>query len=169
MVSRRWSTRLFPTALVLLVACGATGQGGHGGGGHADDHSTPPLLVSVQPVGQATLATSLSYAGNIQARASMNVLPQTTGRLNRLAVDVGSSVKAGDLIAELDRAPLDAQVLQAAAALGNAQSRLNLLLAGARPESVEAARGAVAAAEQQLALMLAGGRRENSSEPQNNE
>src|SRR5207244_3756634 len=40
-------------------------------------------------------------------------------------------------------------------------SRLNLLLAGARAETVEAARAALGSTEQQLALMLEGGRAES--------
>src|SRR5579883_1939120 len=172
MVSRSWSTRGCATALVvLLAACGA--------GGRTPTAQSPPAegagtlgtaapLVSVQPVGPTSLTTTLSYAGNIQARATVNVLPQATGRINRLTVDVGSSVKAGDLIAELDHAPLDAQVAQAAGALGTAQARLDLLRAGARPEAVEAAGATLRGAEQQLGLMLDGGRPESVATAQAN-
>jgi RND family efflux transporter MFP subunit len=172
MMRRSWSTRWFVTSLVVLLA--ACGLGGHTPTAQrppADAASTPRTgapLVSVQPVGQTTLASTLSYAGNIQARASVNVLPQATGRVNRLAVDVGSSVRAGDLLAELDHAQLDAQVRQATAALGTAQSRLDLLLAGARPETIEVARASVGSAEQQLALMREGGRPENVATAQAN-
>jgi RND family efflux transporter MFP subunit len=162
---------LFATALVvLLAACGPNART------PTAQSPAPPAggpglaapLVSVQPVGQTTLATTLTYAGNIQARASVNVLPQATGRVNRLAVDLGSSVKAGDLLAELDHSQLDAQVLQAAGALGSAESRLDLLLAGARPETVDAARAALGSTEQQLALMLEGGRPESVATAQAN-
>src|SRR5207302_9311456 len=113
MVGVSRSTRLFATSLVvLLAACGPGSRTPTAQSPPANGTSAPGLaapLVSVQPVGQTSLATTLSYAGNIQARASVNVLPQATGRINRLAVDVGSSVRAGDLLAELDHSQLDAQ------------------------------------------------------------
>src|SRR4051794_4191417 len=106
----RRSIRWFATGLVVLLAtCGPSARP------PTAQSPAPPAggpglaapLVSVQPVGQTTLATTLTYAGSIQARASVNVLPQATGRVNRLAVDLGSSVKAGDLLAELDHSQLD--------------------------------------------------------------
>ncbi|MBX5490126.1 MAG: efflux RND transporter periplasmic adaptor subunit [Chloroflexi bacterium] len=157
----RWAAALL--LIPLLAACAAppptpTGQAKPSGEGGQRPVGVP---VSVRPVGRGNLAATFTYSGSIQSRASVNVLPRATGRIERLYVDVGSPVKAGDVIAELDRTQLDAQVRQAEGALQNAQARLDLLLAGARPEDVEAARAALQAAEARLAQMLQGGRSED--------
>src|SRR5262245_8668374 len=108
---------------------------------------TPPAVVTTAPVTRGTVVESIAYAGNIQAEATVGVKPRATGRLERLYVDRGSAVRTGDKIAELDQAQLNASVQQAQGALQQAQAKLDLVLAGARPEDVEAARAQVAAAD----------------------
>ncbi|MCL4534204.1 MAG: efflux RND transporter periplasmic adaptor subunit [Bacteroidetes bacterium] len=92
----------------------------------------------------------MSYAGSVQPVAQVNVVPKAPGRIQKIYVDVGSAVKQGDLIAELDHATLDAQVLQAQANVASAQSKLETVQAGARPDDVAAAQAAVAAAQARL-------------------
>jgi HlyD family secretion protein len=52
------------------------------------------------------------------------VSPQITGRIVRLNVDEGSQVKKGDLIAELDRASLEAQVAAQDATIRSLQAQV---------------------------------------------
>src|SRR5262249_29635620 len=83
---------------------------------------------------------ALAYPGKVQVRWSVDVTPRVTGRIEQLPVDVGSSVEAGDLIAVLEHAQLDAAVQQAAGELQAAEAHLRKLRAGPPPEGVEAAR-----------------------------
>ncbi len=53
------------------------------------------------------------------------VSPKITGRIERLLVDEGSEVKKGQLIAELDRAELEAARNAAAANIGSLQAQVN--------------------------------------------
>lgn len=161
----RWGAALL--VVPLLAACAGpqptpTAQGKPGG------QAPVGVPVSVRPVERGNVAATFTYSGSIQARASVNVLPRATGRIERLYVDIGSRVRAGDVIAVLDRTQLEAQVRQAEGALQNAQARLDLLLAGARPEDVAAARAALQAAEARLAQMLQGGRTEDVAAAQAN-
>ncbi len=117
--------------------------------------------VNTKTVQKGTIAAILSYSGDIQSQARVDILPRATGRIDKLYVDVGDTVKAGDVVAELDRTQLDAQVAQAQGALASAQARLDLLRAGARPEDVEAGRAALDSAQAQLDRMLQGGRPED--------
>ena len=52
------------------------------------------------------------------------VSPQVQGRLQKLLVDEGTPVKAGDLIAELDPAELEAQERAAAATIDSLRSKV---------------------------------------------
>src|SRR5205085_10832502 len=69
----------------------------------ADRAPTEAVAVTVVPVRQGAIAQMLTHAGNVQSEASVNVHPKATARIERLFVDVGSVVQAGDVIAELDR------------------------------------------------------------------
>ncbi len=73
--------------------------------------------VSEQTAQRGPIASELTYSGNVSSRASVNVLPRATGRIDQLNVDVGTPVKAGDTIAVLDQTQLKAQVDQAQGAL----------------------------------------------------
>ncbi len=84
-------------------------------------------------------------SGVVEATEVM-VGPRIAGKLAEVLVNEGDTVRAGDLIARLDTAELDAQVAQLEAAVKVAESRLEAALNGARPEQIEAARAAVAQA-----------------------
>jgi RND family efflux transporter MFP subunit len=116
----------------------------------------PAATVSVAQAKTADIASILIYAGAVQSRATVNVVPKSSGRIEKMHVDVGSVVKKGDLIAELDHSSLDAAVLQAEASLETAQIRLDTYKTGGRPEDVAAAQAAVDAAQARLAGMQSG-------------
>ena len=116
------------------------------------------VAVSVETVRQGPIASTVTYAGNVQSYYSVQVMPRATGKIEQLAVDVGSTVHAGDLLAMLDRSQLQANVLSAQGGLSVAEAKLASTVAQGRPEDVDAARSQLAAAEEKLALMLQGGR-----------
>src|SRR5438270_7819049 len=116
------------------------------------------VAVSVETVRQGPVASTVTDAGNVQSYYSVQVLPRATGKIEQLVVDVGSTVRAGDLLAMLDRSQLQANVLQAQGGLSVAEAKLASTVSQGRPEDVDAARSQLAAAEEKLALMLAGGR-----------
>src|SRR4051812_8392068 len=160
--------------LPLVVSCATTtaaaptaqnkpsGQGAQGG------QRQVAVPVNTKSVEKGAIASILTYSGNIQSRANVNVLPRATGRIDKLYVDVGTDVKAGDPIAVLDRTQLEAQVMQALGALNSTRARLELLLAGARREDVESAKAAFDSAQARLQQMLEGGRVEDVASAQAN-
>lgn len=90
--------------------------------------------------------TALVASGTIEAPI-IGVGSPLGGRIRRLAVVAGQAVQAGDLIAELDTALLDAEIGQAEAGLAAAQAQVALLQAGVRPADLDVARAAVRQAE----------------------
>jgi HlyD family secretion protein len=75
-----------------------------------------------------------------QVGAEVRVGARISGRVDKLLVKVGDVVAAGQVIAEIEHADLDARVKSAEADLQVAQASLALLQRGARPEDVDAAR-----------------------------
>lgn len=89
---------------------------------------------------QAAAAESglLSGSGTIEAETIM-ITAEVGGRIRSLPVMEGQEVAAGQILAELDTALLEAQLAQARAAVSVAQANLAQLRAGSRPEEVAAA------------------------------
>ena len=64
--------------------------------------------------------------GNIQAFTDSPIYARTTGYLKKWYVDIGTRVKAGELLAEIEAPELDHQLQQARADLETAQANLRL-------------------------------------------
>jgi len=153
--------RLGAIALILVVAvvsCTPAAQTPAKPSGK--DFAAASIPITSTLVTQGSIAATLVYSGNVQARSQVNVVPKITGRVERLFVDIGDEVRQGEVIAELDRAALDAQVQQAEAAVSVAQARLSQVQAGSKAEDIEAAAASVRAAEARLDQARSGARAE---------
>jgi HlyD family secretion protein len=111
---------------------------------------TPPATVQVAPVQTGTITSVLTYAGVLQAKQAVNVIPGATGRIESLQVHVGDKLNAGDTIAIIKHDNYDAQVKQAEAALATAQLNLTKMEQGTRPEQITADQAAVQVARAAL-------------------
>jgi RND family efflux transporter MFP subunit len=79
----------------------------------------------VQPKRSAP-AQEIVLPANVQAFADAPIYARTNGYLKRWYVDIGSRVKEGQLLAEIDTPEVTQQLRQARADLGTAQANLNL-------------------------------------------
>jgi RND family efflux transporter MFP subunit len=64
----------------------------------------------------------LSLPGNVQANTDAPIYARTSGYLKRWLVDIGTPVKAGQVLAEIDAPELDQQLRQAQADLADAEA-----------------------------------------------
>jgi RND family efflux transporter MFP subunit len=79
----------------------------------------------VSPVpGKAT--AGLTLPAEIKARVEAPIYARTSGYLKRYLVDLGTQVKAGDLLAEIDAPELDQELAQTRAQLAQADAALAL-------------------------------------------
>ena len=76
-------------------------------------------------VTRQNIITSVTATGTIEPVTSVAVGTQVSGIVSRLYVDYNSIVKAGDVIAELDRTNLTSELKSARANLTSAQSELD--------------------------------------------
>jgi RND family efflux transporter MFP subunit len=115
---------------------------------------------------QGKIGQVLSFSGAISPVQQTSLVPKTSGRVEKILVDVGDSVKAGQPLVQLERAALDAAVKQAEANVLSAQARVGTITSGARKEDVEVARAQLEAARARLRGMEAGGRAEDVTSAQ---
>jgi RND family efflux transporter MFP subunit len=84
-----------------------------------------PTVAVVLPKRSAP-AQEIILPANVQAFADAPIYARTNGYLKRWYVDIGSRVKEGQLLAEIDTPEVNQQLRQARADLGTAQANLNL-------------------------------------------
>ena len=91
----------------------------------AADKAAQPVrqAVKVLPAALQNLRQDGSYSATIQANAINNIAPQSGGRIQKINVEVGDFVSAGQVLAEMDRVQLD----QAQLRLVNAETELGRL------------------------------------------
>ncbi|MBX9786017.1 MAG: secretion protein HlyD [Alphaproteobacteria bacterium] len=84
----------------------------------------------------------LELYGNVDIR-QVDLGFRVSGRLQKMLVEEGDQVKQGDLLAVLDKAPYEADLASAKAALAQAEANYLKLQHGSRPQEIEEARALV--------------------------
>lgn len=100
-----------------------------------------PVEVAVAQKGQMALV--LEYAGTIEAKDNIDLLPGASGRIESVLVAEGDEVQAGDPIAIIEDDTYLAQIKQAEVAVTTAKLNLAKMELGSRPEEIAAAQAAV--------------------------
>ena len=144
------------SATVLAAGCGPLAVPGS-----STASQTQAINVPAATAQRGNIQQTLTYSGNVQARDQITVLPKASGRVQQVLVDVGSTVHAGDVLAQLEQDSPEIAVLQARANLAAAQSKLATVQAGPKADDVLAAQEGLAQQQARLASMQAGGRPED--------
>lgn len=111
------TTKIILGVVVLVVVVGAVGVF------FARSKGSGPVIKTAT-VAETNLGVTVSASGKIAAGEPIDVYPPTQGTLSDVYVKDGQTVKAGQKLASMDTAPLEAQVQQAKAALAQAYSSL---------------------------------------------
>lgn len=83
-----------------------------------------PVKVTLDSAKETRLERSLFGIATVEARRSHSIGPTLAGRVAKVLVDQGDSVKAGQLLAEMEPVDLDARLAAGAAAAGSAAQRV---------------------------------------------
>src|SRR5450759_856574 len=75
-------------------------------------------------VKKGSIINTITATGTVQADTTVLIGTQVSGVIKKIYVDFNSSVKKGELLAELDKTPLQTQVQQAQASLDDAKSEV---------------------------------------------
>jgi len=95
----------------LLCACGQQQNSGTPAGPMAGLADRTPV-VSVAAAVLQTVPQESVYSASVQANVVNNIAPQSGGRIQKLNVEVGDFVSAGQVLAEMDRVQLDQATLR---------------------------------------------------------
>ena len=98
-------------------------------------------------VEKGDVVQTVQVTGQMKPQSRIDLSFKASGRLKALHVKVGDSVKAGDLLAELDMSDLRFTLSRAGASLAAARANLNARLAGETQESIHIAEASVAQAQ----------------------
>ncbi|MCS7226811.1 MAG: efflux RND transporter periplasmic adaptor subunit [Gloeomargarita sp. SKYB31] len=98
------------------------------------------------------LTVRIPASGRIEPRQRVNLSPKTPGHLVALYVQQGDRVQAGQIIARMDDAELQARKRRALADLEQAKARLAELERGNRPEEIAQVQAQVQAAQARYEL-----------------
>ncbi|HEX4137481.1 MAG TPA: efflux RND transporter periplasmic adaptor subunit, partial [Bryobacteraceae bacterium] len=91
-----------------------------------ETHDSAFVTVSVIHPKMSGATQELVLPGNTQPLIDAPVYARTNGYLKKWYADIGTRVKAGDLLAEIETPEVDHQLQQAKADLETAQANLNL-------------------------------------------
>jgi len=83
-----------------------------------------PVAVTVTKVENLPVTPALSGIGTVQARFIHKIGPTAAGRLQRLDVQVGDAVRAGQVLGEMDAVDLNDRIMAQQAAIQSAQAGL---------------------------------------------
>jgi HlyD family secretion protein len=136
-VSRR--TKIIIGVVVLVVIGGVVAALALGSGGSGPQ-------IDTATVTKQDLAVTVTASGKVEAGVSADVFPPTQGTLSDIYVADGTTVTAGQKIAQMDTRPLELQVKSAKAALKGAQAQLNNADATGGSKAISAAKAGVTAA-----------------------
>jgi RND family efflux transporter MFP subunit len=84
-----------------------------------------PAVAVIRPT-RGSGPEEISLPGNVQAFTDAAIFARTAGYLSKRFADIGSRVKAGQVLAEIDTPELDQQLLQARADLATAKANEGL-------------------------------------------
>jgi HlyD family secretion protein len=98
------------------------------------------------PVESSALTVRISASGTVEPIQTVNLSPKNAGILERLLVEQGDSVAAGQLIAQMESNDVAAQIRQNQAAVAEAEARLAEVQRGNVPAVLAQGDAAVAAA-----------------------
>ncbi len=110
------------SASLLVSACGSTSTTAQA----APETVAEATVIDVPVVSATTgdIESSLEISGTLAPRSRVAVKPKLPGTLERMLVDIGDAVSAGQTIATIDRREIDAQVDASVAAVAVAKAAL---------------------------------------------
>jgi len=85
---------------------------------------SPEIVLATEKPHFGSIANAVTATGTVQPVDTVAVCTQVSGTISKVYVDFNSKVKKGQLVAELDKTILNAQVQQIVSSIQQAQSQL---------------------------------------------
>src|SRR5215467_3719429 len=125
MISQRTLLAAITLLLCLLAACSSKSKE-PSTKADSTEASPPALDVATSAVIERNTSRSVEVVGSLIAEDDVTVSSQASGNLAEITVDLGSSVRRGQIIARIDQRELKLKVDQAEGTLHQAEARLGI-------------------------------------------
>ncbi|WP_170944063.1 efflux RND transporter periplasmic adaptor subunit, partial [Leptolyngbya sp. BC1307] len=102
------------------------------------------------PVASTELTVRITASGRVEPERTVNLSPKSAGTVRELYVEQGDLVTRGQLIAQMNREQVDAQLTQSRAGVAEAQAQLDEARRGASTTDIAQAEASVSATRAQL-------------------
>lgn len=127
------SSAIFLIALaagLLSAGCSKQEAAAPGGDARSAGGGRPARTVTVATALEQVLERTVAVIGSLAAHDEATLSLKVPGRLQSIAVDLGSSVRRGEIIAQVEAQDYELELRQAEAFLSQARARLGLTLSG---------------------------------------
>lgn len=122
--------RLFSVFIgVLLAGCGPAKDNAKGKG-KEEGPSGPPRPVQTTKAKMQGLEQTIAAVGTLAAYDEATLGVKVSGRMQEMNVDIGTVVKKGQIVAQLERREYEVKLMQSEAFLAQARAKLGLPLEG---------------------------------------
>lgn len=91
-------------SLALFTGCGGPAAARTAGAVSAESEEPPALNVRTALVTSGALSSHIDLSGDVEASVSVDVYPDTAGKLTEILVEPGSPVRAGEILGWVDPA-----------------------------------------------------------------
>jgi RND family efflux transporter MFP subunit len=118
-------------ACLALAACKSDYPSSATGAGKGGDAGGEARQVKVAKVSELPVGASVQVTGTLAAQDQATVSVKVPGRLRAITVDLGSAVRKGQLVAQVEQQDYQLRVQQSEAALAQSRARLGLAPDGA--------------------------------------
>ncbi len=120
-LTRTFAALMRPSLVLAAVALQLTACGGPD-----EPAPVPPVAVTVLKIVPADVPVNTIFVAQTQSSQAVNIQARVSGFLEKRVYTEGSTVKAGQVLFEMDKRPFQAQVDGAAAALQRQQAALEV-------------------------------------------
>lgn len=122
---------IIAVAVVAVLGIGFLNNRKAGPGGMAPASNMQPaadvaISVETQEIKPATIEQYVNVSSKVTANNEISVIPKVSGTVKNVYVNLGDTVKAGDVLFEIDDTSLRIAANQAAASLASAQANYDM-------------------------------------------
>ncbi|MCX7714107.1 MAG: efflux RND transporter periplasmic adaptor subunit [Clostridia bacterium] len=111
------------------------------------ENETAPINVTTKAAANQTIASSVTYSGEIKPADEVSVSAKVSGKVRAVNVDIGTYVNAGDILFEIDDTDYRLQYNQALASYNSAVSNYESTVGGTQKQSVTQAEQSLTSAQ----------------------
>ncbi|MEM1169440.1 MAG: efflux RND transporter periplasmic adaptor subunit [Cyanobacteria bacterium P01_H01_bin.35] len=166
--NRKFTNLLWPTVIITTLGVGFVG--GQWWQSHSNETPSQPskaapgrrrsILVKTIPIQITSLQETSEFVGTMEAKRSVRIRPEISGRVVEILVQEGTFVSEGQAIAKLKSDNVEANLRRAKANLQQSEAGLAQLRRGARSEQIAAAKARLQQSQATLAELIRGARSE---------